>query len=159
MRSPCCRRAPELGESERRRAIVEVVSYSHRHVACGVDRRHAQAAVAGRADTRGKRVCRFRRHLGTFGHPTLKSVFSRDDERLFVVYPYQCRRLIYLFDFEAVKLPIEWNGECLFAGSENEGHPALIASHYPNSNGGIVHRRRPCSIPRILNHQGTQPER
>jgi hypothetical protein len=99
------------------------------------------------------------RTLGAYGHPTLESVFSGDDKRPFVIDPYNRRRLINLFNFKTVKLPIERKTQCLFASSKNERYSALIASHYPNSNGGIVHRHRADGIPRILNHQGTQPKR
>jgi hypothetical protein len=81
----------------------------------------------------------------------LEGVLPGDDKGSFIVNPYNCRRFVYFFHLKTMNLSIDWNTNCLLAGSDNSCDPALITIHNPNSDGGIFRGYGAYTILRSLN--------
>jgi hypothetical protein len=90
----------------------------------------------------------------------LERVLPGHDKGLFVVNPYNCGCLAYVFDSKTMNVPIDWNTKRFLASSNDECFSAPITINNPDSNGGIFITDKP-SVDAILwrlNYECTQSE-
>jgi hypothetical protein len=90
----------------------------------------------------------------------LERILPGDDKGLFVVNPYNCGRLVYLFNSKTINVPIDWNTKRLLASSNDECYSAPITINNSDSNGGIFISDEPSvdAILWSLDYECTQSE-